>query len=75
MDKKRTAFANRICNEKSYLQMELLSDLHIAFPRQNTKLEAALEDIWKRKVRHVAICGDLTNNGYPFQMKQVLTGM
>lgn len=73
MDKKRTAFANRICNEKSYLQMELLSDLHIAFPRQNTKLEAALEDIWKRKVRHVAICGDLTNNGYPFQMKQVLT--
>ena len=29
MDKKRTAFANRICNEKSYLQMELLSDLHI----------------------------------------------
>lgn len=73
MDKKRTAFANRICNEKSYLQMELLSDLHIAFPRQNAKLEAALEDIWKRKVRHVAICGDLTNNGYPFQMKQVLT--
>ena len=73
MDKKRTAFANRICNEKSYLQMELLSDLHIAFPRQNEKLEAALEDIWKRKVRHVAICGDLTNNGYPFQMKQVLT--
>lgn len=72
MDKKRTAFANRICNEKSYLQMELLSDLHIAFPRQNAKLEAALEDIWKRKVRHVAICGDLTNNGYPFQMKQVL---
>ena len=37
MDKKRTAFANRICNEKSYLQMELLSDLHIAFPRQNAK--------------------------------------
>ena len=73
MDKKRTAFANRICNEKSYLQMELLSDLHIAFPRQNEKLEAALEDIWKRKVRHVAICCDLTNNGYPFQMKQVLT--
>ena len=73
MDKKRTAFANRICNEKSYLQMELLSDLHITFPRQNAKLEAALEDIWKRKVRHVAICGDLTNNGYPFQMKQVLT--
>ena len=73
MDKKRTAFANRICNEKSLLQMELLSDLHIAFPRQNAKLEAALEDIWKRKVRHVAICGDLTNNGYPFQMKQVLT--
>ena len=73
MNKKRTAFANRICNEKSYLQMELLSDLHIAFPRQNAKLEAALEDIWKRKVRHVAICGDLTNNGYPFQMKQVLT--
>ena len=73
MDKKRTAFANRICNEKSYLQMDLLSDLHIAFPRQNAKLEAALEDIWKRKVRHVAICGDLTNNGYPFQMKQVLT--
>ena len=73
MDKKRTAFANRICNEKSYLQMELLSDLHIAFPRQNAKLEAALEDMWKRKVRHVAICGDLTNNGYPFQMKQVLT--
>ena len=73
MDKKRTAFANRICNEKSLLQMELLSDLHIAFPRQNPKLEAALEDIWKRKVRHVAICGDLTNNGYPFQMKQVLT--
>lgn len=73
MDKKRTAFANRICNEKSYLQMELLSDLHIAFPRQNAKLEAALEDIWKRKVRHVAICGDLTNNGYPFQMKQMLT--
>ncbi len=73
MDKKRTAFANRICNEKSFLQMELLSDLHIAFPRQNAKLEAALEDIWKRKVRHVAICGDLTNNGYPFQMKQVLT--
>ncbi|MCR0190499.1 metallophosphoesterase [[Clostridium] innocuum] len=73
MDKKRTAFANRICNEKSYLQMELLPDLHIAFPRQNAKLEAALEDIWKRKVRHVAICGDLTNNGYPFQMKQVLT--
>ena len=73
MDKKRTAFGNRICNEKSYLQMELLSDLHIAFPRQNAKLEAALEDIWKRKVRHVAICGDLTNNGYPFQMKQVLT--
>ena len=71
MDKKRTAFANRICNEKSYLQMELLSDLHIAFPRQNEKLEAALEDIWKRKVRHVAICGDLTNNGYPFQMKQI----
>ena len=73
MDKKRTGFANRICNEKSLLQMELLSDLHIAFPRQNAKLEAALEDIWKRKVRHVAICGDLTNNGYPFQMKQVLT--
>ena len=73
MDKKRTAFANRICNEKSYLQMELLSDLHIAFPRQNAKLEAALEDIWKRKVRHVAICGDLTNNGYPFQIKQMLT--
>lgn len=45
MDKKRTAFANRICNEKSLLQMELLSDLHIAFPRQNAKLEAALEDI------------------------------
>ena len=73
MDKKRTAFANRICNEKSYLQMELLSDLHIAFPRQNAKLEAAVEARWTRKVRHVAICGDLTNNGYPFQMKQVLT--
>ena len=38
MDKKRTAFANRICNEKSYLQMELLSDLHIAFPQ--TECEA-----------------------------------
>ena len=73
MDKKRTAFANRICNEKSYLQTDLLADLHVTLPRQNTRLEAALEDMWKRKVRHVILCGDLTNNGYSFQMKQVLT--
>ena len=49
MDKKRTAFANRICNEKSYLQTDLLADLHVTLPRQTTRLEAALEDMWKRR--------------------------
>ena len=69
------AFANRIQNEDATLVIEMLSDLHIGFTQNTKSLTAALESIWKRKVRHVFIAGDLTANGYFWQQNKVFQAL
>lgn len=73
MNKTQRAFAKRIKNERSLLEMDLISDVHNALPKPNNKLESALKDMQKRQVAHLILCGDLTNNGYAFQMGAILT--
>lgn len=65
-------YLHRLQNEKPMLTFAMLADLHITLPRRNAHLEAALEDIWHRQIKQVAILGDFTNNGYNFQWKACL---
>lgn len=73
MKQAQVLYQNRIQNESSLLTFDVLADLHITLPWRNLHLETALEDIWQRDVKHVAIVGDFTNNGYAFQWKNVLS--
>lgn len=72
MNKRNQSYANRIANERCKICFELLSDLHITLPTRPRKLENAFDDMWERKTKIVALLGDLTNNGYSFQMKACL---
>lgn len=66
------AYANRIMNDQPSLSFEIICDLHIATPLHNKKLDNALEDIWQRKIRNVAVLGDLCSHGLMFQLNQCL---
>lgn len=65
-------FAHRMQNERSILTLEILSDLHITLPKHNKVLDNALDDIWRRKVKTIAIAGDLCSHGLMFQLQQCL---
>lgn len=73
MKDKQIAFTNRMQNDQPRLCMELISDLHVKGFTQDNALQQALEDMWDRRIRHVMIAGDLTNNGYTMQLKRALS--
>lgn len=72
MKEKQQAFANRIRSETERLIWEVITDIHITLPTDSKKLDQAIQDMWKRKIRYAAVLGDLSNNGYSFQLKSCL---
>lgn len=73
MDKKSLAYLHRIQNEKPILSLDMLSDIHVTLPRRHPHLAHALDDMKERNVSTLAILGDISNNGYAFQLKACLT--
>lgn len=65
-------YEHRMQNEPCLLTFEVFADLHVLLPKRNRKLENALDDIWERKVKDVIILGDLSAQGFMFQLEQCL---
>lgn len=67
------SYRHRMKNDRCLLTFEIISDLHVTLPMYVSSLNRALEDIWTRKTKTLVILGDLSSNGFPFQLKQCLT--
>lgn len=73
MKEKSESFAHRIQNDHCALSFDILTDIHVTLPLYQDQLHHALEDIWHRHVKCVVVLGDLSSNGYMFQLRQCLS--